>query len=339
MMSGYDQWRALVEASLKGEPIEKLVSYTSEGLPIEPLYQPALTQPLLLPSRRCCKNLTRIHIGKNQANEQVLHDLEQGADGLVLVLPPDVRLLQLEDALQGVMLDLVHIRLDNSTFKTAQTFLNYCRSKHLDTRTLDLCLGLRPTEELLSNEPFSRSFLADGRACCEQGEAHELAFVLSEGVKIVRQSKHGLDGARHTLSFLLTCNHDQFITIVKFRAMRLLWAKIENVCGLEPQPIQLYAETSGSMMTAENSWNNVIRTTIASFSALVGGADTLYVSPHLDNDNDARRLARNMLLILRDEAGLSNTADPVLGSGTYEALTLSLCEKAWGLFQEQEAKL
>ena len=85
---------------------------------------------------------------------------------------------------------------------------------------------------------------------------------------------------------------------------------------------------------------NLLRTTVAAFSAGIGGADAVTVLPLTTAlglpDAFARRLARNTQLILLEEANLWRVADPAAGAGGFEALTDALCEKAWALFQEIE---
>ena len=133
---------------------------------------------------------------------------------------------------------------------------------------------------------------------------------------------------------------DEFLTVAKLRALRRLWARVEQACGLEPKPIRLHAETAWRMTTRRDPWVNMLRTTVAAFSAGIGGADAITVLPFTAAlglpDAFARRIARNTQLILLDESNLARVADPAAGAGGFEALTDALCEKAWALFQEIE---
>ena len=155
-----------------------------------------------------------------------------------------------------------------------------------------------------------------------------------------RRGGHGLDAARDALSFLLVADADEFLSVAKFRALRRLWARVEEACGLAPKPIRLHAETAWRMTTRRDPWVNLLRTTVAAFSAGIGGADAVTVLPFTTAlglpDAFARRLARNTQLILLEEANLWRVADPAAGAGGFEALTDALCEKAWALFQEIE---
>jgi methylmalonyl-CoA mutase len=141
--------------------------------------------------------------------------------------------------------------------------------------------------------------------------------------------------------FRLAADADQFLTIAKFRALRKLFARVEQACGLQPEPIFISAETARRVMTQRDPWVNVLRTTMAAFAAGLGGADSVTVLPFTTAlglpDAFARRLARNTQLILLEEANLARVADPAAGAGGLEALTEQLCTAAWSLFQEIEA--
>jgi len=133
---------------------------------------------------------------------------------------------------------------------------------------------------------------------------------------------------------------DQFVSICKLRALRRVWARVEESCGLAPRPMLLEAETAWRMMTRRDPWVNALRTTAAAFAAGVGGADWLTVLPLTQAlglpDEAARRLARNCQLILIEEAHLAFVADPATGSGGFEALTDALRAPAWDLFTQIE---
>jgi methylmalonyl-CoA mutase len=187
--------------------------------------------------------------------------------------------------------------------------------------------------------------LADGRPVHDAGgsEAQELAFTLATAIAYLRMLEAGgieLDAARSAISFRLAADADQFLTMAKFRALRSLWARIEQACGLAPKPIFVAAETAWRMLTQRDPYVNMLRATIATFAAGLGGANAITVLPHTLAlglpDPFARRAARNTQLVLLEESNLAKVADPAAGSGGIETLTRQLCETAWALFQEIE---
>jgi methylmalonyl-CoA mutase len=190
--------------------------------------------------------------------------------------------------------------------------------------------------------PFA---LADGRPVHDAGgsEAQELAFALAVGVGYLRALESGgvgLEAARNALSFRLCADADQFLTMAKFRALRLLWARVEQACGLTPKPIFVAAETAWRMLTQRDAHVNMLRATMATFSAGLGGANAITVLPHTLAlglpDPLARRAARNTQLVLLEESNLAKVSDPAAGSGGIETLTQQLSEAAWSLFQDIE---
>jgi methylmalonyl-CoA mutase len=187
--------------------------------------------------------------------------------------------------------------------------------------------------------------LADGRPVHDAGgsEAQELAFALSLAVAYLRALEAGgiaLEAASRAISFRLSADADQFLTIAKFRALRVLWARVEAACGLAPKPTFIAAETAWRMLTQRDAYVNMLRATMAVFAAGLGGANAITVLPHTLAlglpDAFARRMARNTQLILLEESNLAKVSDPAAGSGALESLTQQLCNAAWFLFQEIE---
>ncbi|MGN6286219.1 MAG: methylmalonyl-CoA mutase family protein [Afipia sp.] len=186
---------------------------------------------------------------------------------------------------------------------------------------------------------------ADGRVIHNAGgsEAQELAFVLASGVAYLRALEDAgvaLEDARRMIYVRLAADADQFMTLAKFRALRRLWAGVEQGCGLAPEPLFVAAETSWRMLTQRDPYVNMLRATIATFAAGLGGANSVTVLPHTLAlglpDGLARRIARNTQLILLEESNLDKVSDPAAGSGGIEDLTAHLCEAAWAQFQEIE---
>jgi methylmalonyl-CoA mutase len=190
--------------------------------------------------------------------------------------------------------------------------------------------------------PFA---VADGRVIHDAGgsEAQEVAFVLATGVAYLRALEGAgiaLDEARSMIDARLSADADQFLTLAKFRALRLLWAQVEQACGLAPKPLLISADTAWRMLTQRDPYVNMLRATIAAFSAGLGGANAITVLPHTLAlglpDAFARRAARNTQLVLLEESNLAKVSDPAAGSGGIETLTQQLAEAAWSLFQEIE---
>jgi len=376
--AGEAAWRAAVDKVLKGDDFERrLVTRSYDGIPLEPLY-PAADTPAPSGARRPCAVVARLdHPDAEEA--EALEELENGADGLVLVVAGaatargfGLDLAGLAVALRGVELGLLPLRLDPAPFAgldAMRALLDLAEARRLDPAALDLDAGLDPLGDIAraaeAPEPWpalarlvadgatglrDRGFAgpvlrADGRPHHEAGasEAQELAAGLAAGVAYLRAlDAAGVppDEGRRALSFLLAADADEMLTIAKFRALRRLWAWVEESCGLVPAPIRLHAETSWRMMARLDPHTNLLRATLACVGAVLGGADGVTVLPFTAPlglaDPSARRLARNTALVLLREAGLDRVADPAAGSGAIEAVTEALCSEAWVLFREIE---
>jgi methylmalonyl-CoA mutase len=317
------------------------------------------------------------HPDPTAANKQALDDLQNGASGLTLVfagslnangygLPatPDA----LKQTLDGIALDAITIDLNLSpaTRQAVQLIADLVKSRSLSPDTVDLRASINPIggyaasgatpapwSELskrmagmiraLAEQGYRGPFaVADGRIVHNAGgsEAQELAFALAAAVDCLRALDAAgvpLDQARSMIYFRLAADADQFLTIAKFRAIRKLWARAEEACGLAPRRATVAAETAWRMLTQRDPYVNMLRTTIAVTAAGVGGADNIAVLPHTAAiglpDAFARRVARNTQLVLLEEANLAKVADPAAGSGAIEHLTDALCASAWALFQ------
>jgi methylmalonyl-CoA mutase len=140
-------------------------------------------------------------------------------------------------------------------------------------------------------------------------EAQELAYALSSALAYLRAFEAGgmhLDAARRTIFFRFAADADQFLTIAKLRALRTLWARVEEACGLVPLPAFVSVETAWRIMTRRDPHVNLLRATSAAFSAAVGGADAIALLPFTAAaglpDAFARRMARNTQLLLAEES-------------------------------------
>jgi len=200
----------------------------------------------------------------------------------------------------------------------------------------------------LRSQGFQGPFLvADARAVHAAGGSpgQELAFALAAAVSLLRLLERAgapLGEGRALIAFRLAADADELATLSKFRALRIAWSRVEEVCGLELSAAHVQAESAWRTMTARDPYVNVMRGAAAAFSAGLGGADSVSILPHTLAaglpDGLARRLARNAQLILLRESNLGFVADPAAGAGAFEAMTHALCDRAWRLFQEIDAQ-
>lgn len=175
----------------------------------------------------------------------------------------------------------------------------------------------------------------------------ELAYTLADGIEYIRAGRAAgldIDAFAPRLSFFWAIGMNFFMEVAKMRAGRLLWAKLVN--EFEPKnpkstSLRTHCQTSGWSLTAQDVYNNVVRTCVEGMAATQGHTQSLHTNSFdealaLPTDFSAR-ISRNTQLFLQQESGTTNVVDPWGGSYYVERLTYELAAKAWGHIQEVEA--
>ena len=199
------------------------------------------------------------------------------------------------------------------------------------------------------NMPKFNSISISGYHMQEAGatQALELAFTLADGKEYVKTAlAKGLDVDEFAgrLSFFWAIGMNFYLEIAKMRAARLLWWKImSGFDARNPKSLMLrtHCQTSGWSLTAQDPYNNVVRTTIEAMAAVFGGTQSL----HTNSFDEAialptefsSRIARNTQLIIQEETHITDVVDPWAGSYLMEKLTQEMADKAWSIIEEVEA--
>jgi methylmalonyl-CoA mutase len=312
-------------------------------------------------------------VAAEEVNAAVLAGLAEGVSALLVrVGESGVAPGQLEKVFEGVYLSMAPVILDaGADYQAASdVLLDLVAQVEPDQRaTLSIDLGADPLTASLSDRPAPpiaqvvgvakqvagdhgvRAITIDGPAFHNLGAnaTWEIAGSIAVAVAYLRVlTESGLPVAKALpqISFRLAADDDQFMTIAKIRALRQLWARVAEVVG-EPDggAAVVHAETSLPMMTQRDPWVNMLRTTLAAFGAGVGGADTVLVFPFdaaIEGGfpgmaaSFARRMARNIQLLLLEESHVGRILDPAGGSWFVEDLTDQLAQQAWRHFQTIE---
>ena len=178
--------------------------------------------------------------------------------------------------------------------------------------------------------------------------ALELAYTLSDGREYVRTAINAgldVDAFAPRLSFFWGISMNFYMEIAKLRAGRLLWNRIMadfNPKNPKSSMLRTHSQTSGWSLTEQDPYNNVVRTTIEAMAAVFGGTQSLHTNA-LDEavalpSEFSARIARNTQIIIQEESGICQVADPWGGSYMMESLTQQLADKAWTLIEEIEEK-
>ncbi|MFE0152685.1 methylmalonyl-CoA mutase family protein [Nonomuraea sp. NPDC059007] len=352
-----DDWHAMALAVLgkSGLDFEALTSRTYDGLTLQPLYDaadlPGTPRPPL--GARGWDVRQRHSVADPEA---VLADLENGVTSLWLAVGPDtIPAAALPRVLKDVYLDLAPVVLDAGPLaeQAAEVLLGLAAERQGPVRgNLGASLAsVAPrvvaalARRCAQGYPELRAVVVDATPYHDMGgsDAQELGCSLALGVAHLRTltgAGLSVEEAFGQLEFRYAASADQFATIAKLRAARVVWARVAEVCGGPARQAQ-HAVTSAAMMTARDPWVNMLRTTLACFGAGVGGADAVTVRPFdaavREPDAFGRRIARNTHALLMEESGAARVADPAGGSWYVERRTAELAEAAWAWFQEIEA--
>lgn len=341
----------------------------------EPLPRANPTSPWIVSQRVDDPDVAR-------AKAQALEDVAQGATGLSLVfegapnafgygLPRTAEAL--EAVLDGVPLNRIQVRIDAHPWSRAMAdwLVAFLTKRRSDPTKLNLSFGIDPAaifagtgrlrtsiEALQESMPQSLAHFfsmgvpgvlleADGRVFHNAGatEAQELGTMIASAVSYLRmfeKARQPLVYAAPHIGFALSVDQDQFVSTAKVRALRRLWARVQEACSIPASTASIHAETSFRMMAVLDPETNILRTAIAAFAAAAGGADSISILPHTIAHGlpagFARRVARNAQLIMANESHIDHVADPACGSGAVETLTADLCEAAWAEFQRIEGE-
>lgn len=173
----------------------------------------------------------------------------------------------------------------------------------------------------------------------------ELAYALASAVEYIdRLLKQGIgiNVIAGSMRFTFGIGPFYFMEIAKLRAARMLWTKVAESCGggVEAQKMTVHARTSRYNQTLYDPYVNMLRTTTEAFAAISGGVDSLHTNPFNEitggTDEFARRVSRNVQILLAEESGLTRFTDPAGGSYFVETLTHQVAAKAWEMFREIE---
>ncbi|MEO3998519.1 methylmalonyl-CoA mutase family protein [Mesorhizobium sp. CAU 1732] len=315
-----------------------------------------------------------------RANAQAQEDIAAGATGLAIIFEgaPNAfgyglpaRPEALAAALHNIQLSKTYLRIDvhPSSRASVDWIVELMRRKKVDPARVSLSFGIDPAaifagngslrmsiDALYASMPQSLAHFfamgipavlleADGRVMHNAGatEAQELGVMLAAAVSYLRmfqEARQPLVYATPHIGFALCVDQDQVLSVAKVRAMRKLWAKAQEACGITPSPAKIHVETSYRMLSLRDPETNILRTTLSASAAVAGGADTISLLPHtLPHglpERRARRLARNAQLVLARETHLSSLVDPTASSDDLDLLIASMCEAAWEEFRTIE---
>jgi len=347
----YEQWKEAAIKSLKGKPFESLFTKTIEGVTLQPLYtQEMLIEKLGDQLEKQVSTIRALQYSNSVQAAQIIYgdneqefferlkDSVERGNGIISI---DSRVLEWNDN------NLTEL----ATYLVKYPFKLYVYDKSI----LDVFDKIPESDRanvkgyIVSNEPVElqdypnvRTNGANTVPYHNEG-AHvvqELALTLALAAKYAEKSESFESFAnKFFVNFAIDTHFFQEIS--KLRAFKVLWKAFAKAYDAKAVPVPVLAETSLRSFSKYDIYVNLLRAGNEAFSALIGGADAITVYPYdvLTKPTDQSiRIARNVVLVLKEESFVDDVLDPAGGSYFIETLTREYVEKAWELFlQIQEA--
>jgi len=348
----YEQWKEQAVKALKGKPFESLFTNTIEGITLEPLYtQESLIEKLgenlekQISTIRSLKSSNDFSCAQQvfgETEEQFLKNLSEGKERGNTILTIDSRLpFEWSENLLAKLSE----EMANNEFKliiqnSSDTLLSVFEK--IEESNRDSVKGY-----IISEEPIELKEYPNVRTICANtlpyhyegaNAIQELALTLAIAHKYVNENNFENFANKFFVNFAIDTQF--FSEIAKLRAIKILWKAFSSAYGVSANfALPIVAETSLRSYSKLDIYVNLLRAGNEAFSALIGGADVFTVHPHdvLTKPTDQSiRIARNVLLVLKEESFVQNMVDPSGGSYFIETLTSEYVEKAWELFLEIE---
>jgi methylmalonyl-CoA mutase len=245
---------------------------------------------------------------------------------------------------QGVSIDKLSGTLQNDILKEFMVRNTYIYPPAPSMRIVsDIITYTSSKMPRFNSISISGYHMQEAGATCAQ----ELAYTIADGIEYVRAaiaSGLDVDAFAPRLSFFFAIGMNFFMEVAKLRAARLLWSTLmmEKFAPKDTRSLMLrtHCQTSGVSLTANDPYNNIIRTTIEAMAAVLGGTQSLHTNSFdealaLPTEFSAR-IARNTQLVLQEETGITRVIDPLAGSYYVESLTRELSDAAMELIGEVE---
>lgn len=358
-----EEWEAVIEKDLKGKNYKDVLKWHPENnLEAQPFYRSEDLKELSHPPKPVRDSAGWIILQPvlvkdiSSANQTALNGLQNGASGLFFYGEPNAisSPADVMNLLKDIQIDIISLKfgpgLSSDILKEGLN--EFIESQKPDFNNLDISLTIDPfqegifsgtlvskkvIEQRLSASPFPNVVDLSGYGNAGAGIIQQVAFALAAGNEIL-----GLTGEGKQLNFNFAVANSYFPEIAKLRAFRLIWNQVLRTYGSGNTGFSVHAETAAWNKAQNDAHNNMLRATTEAMSAVLGGADGLTVLPydyHFDEPSEfSNRIARNVQLILQEEAYLDKVTDPGSGSYYIETLTEKIAKESWKLFQEIEAK-
>lgn len=349
----YEQWKEEAIKALKGKPFETLFTPTTDGITLEPLYtQQTVIEKLgdqlekqisTIRSLKATKDFSSAQQIFGETTEQFFKNIEDSLERGNQILTIDSRVLFDWDETNISRLASI---LENNPFKLVLQDKNdviLTVFEQIEPSSRKQVSGYILSKEpiKIDNYPNVRTISANTLPYHYEGAnvVQELALSLALAAKFANNENNFAEFVnKFYVNFAVDTQF--FSEIAKLRAFKILWKAFTKAYNAESNiAVPIVAETSLRSFSKLDEYVNLLRAGNEALSALIGGADVFTVHPHdvlVKPTDKSIRIARNVILVLKEESHAASVLDPSGGSYFIECLTAEYVEKAWSLFLEIE---
>lgn len=357
----HQQWIEKIISDLKGKDFDSnLITNTEDGFEIQPIYNSETLANNKSNSYQLANENSNWEIREQitvnnikDANQQALLALKGGANSIefngIINTQEDFNLL-----LDGIMINIIHIHFYTPNTTTTQLFFTtYIQANKLNPKDVNYTISYDYLGEFLisgkENQAIKfnneQTITINGYNYTNAGASasQELAFTLNQTIAYINQAideNLDIETSLKKLKFSLGVSTNYFVEIAKIRAFKILWKLISKEYGFETTPY-IHSQTTTYNITAADAQTNILRTTTEAMSAIIGGCNSLSLTPfnnaYEKPSNFTKRVARNIQILLKEEAYLDKVTEAAKGAYYIEKLTDNLINSALGLFKEIEA--
>jgi methylmalonyl-CoA mutase len=362
-----EEWEGVIESDLKGKDYKDALQWESgEGVNILPFYRKEHLKDLEqspFPVRTSASwDIIEPITGTDpkKANELALHALRNGSTGLYFLLKADSisSKQDLELLLEDIQIEFITLKFGAglSTPGIVKWLQSICENRGILNKDLNVYFSFDPfssairSGKLLDSDSLQQmvsrfgdlfSFMvSDSSVYANSGATiiQQIAFTLASANEFLGMNEKNAQ----KLYFNFASGPNYFPEIAKIRAFQLMWTQVLKEYGIQESSNPVHSETSFWNKSKTDAHNNMLRATTEAMSAALAGCDVMTVHPYNAHFEDpsgfSSRIARNVQLILQEEAYLDKVADPGAGSYYIEVLTNKISEESWALFQKIEGK-
>lgn len=350
------EWKQKIQYDLKGANFnETLLTKTLEGITIKPFYHADEAEKIQVSAlKKDFKICQTIFVSdENKANTIALDSLNRGAQSIKFIVPSKINpSVLLEGIFENYPTSEIHFDFKFLDEEFLNTLIKALKNKkvyfNIDlignlAETGNWFYNLKKDHQLIENllnvttqhqQLFgvNTSIYQNSGANCIQ----QIAYALAHANEYLN---HFGEIAAHHIQFQFSVGSNYFFEIAKLRAFRYLWQELLKEYNATAEP-ELFAEPTLRNKTIYDYNTNLLRTTTECMSAILGGITTIsnvsYDRVFKKRNEFGERIARNQLLILREESNLSESATIAENSYYIESLTIQMAEKALILFKEIE---